>query len=108
MNVWYLPSRLLQTTLMPGPFPSTKTENNPWVSINLHALNKCKSHSLPLVSPQPHHRPVGLVKLETVPDSSPLAKEAPLLAAHLSLSSAQSLFQKRMLCSSSGSAPLGT
>lgn len=65
--------------------------------------------SLPLPrNPFPHHRADGLVRLEKVPDSSPLAKEEPLLAAHLSLSSAQSLFQKRMLCSSSGSAPLGT
>lgn len=59
--------------------------------------------------PPPHHRADdGLVKLEYVPDSSPLANEVSLLTAHLFLSSAQSLFQKRMLCSRSGSAPLGT
>lgn len=50
MNVWYVRSRLVQTTVMPSSFPSRKPENNPWVSINLHALNICNIHSLPLVS----------------------------------------------------------
>lgn len=90
------------------PFPtSIEKQRNPWVSMNFHSLNQHKRTSLFLKSP-PHHRRVGLVRLEKEPDSSPPAKEVPLLAAHLSLSSAQSLFQKRMLCSRSGSAPLGT
>lgn len=64
--------------------------------------------SAPLPGVLPHHRADGLVTLENVPDSSAPANELPLLTAHLSLSSAQSSFQKRMLCSRSGSAPLGT